>query len=54
MSRAPWDHLVGVFPLCNGCGARLAHYAVRLCFHCKLEGAQRSSTATPWTAVPDA
>ena len=47
------DHLVGVFPLCDGGGARLAHHAVRVCFHCKLEGAQLK-TATPWTAVPDA
>jgi len=29
------SHSNGTFPLCGGCGARVAHYTVKVCFHCK-------------------
>jgi hypothetical protein len=30
----PWEDLVGVFPRCGGCGARVLHASVRVCFDC--------------------
>jgi Bifunctional DNA primase/polymerase, N-terminal len=32
---ASWDALRGVFPTCSGCGARVLHASVLVCFHCK-------------------
>jgi hypothetical protein len=31
----PWEALVGIFPTCSGCGSRVMHYSVRVCFHCR-------------------
>jgi hypothetical protein len=31
----PWDALRGALPTCSDCGARVLHYSVRVCFHCR-------------------